>query len=89
MVRRAAVTGLGMYLSHYSQEQYHQQVLEKLSDVLTNRCRRYEDGLLKIEICNALQYIPSEQSKELLLQLAHDSDFDVSLFDKGTGFGDG
>jgi len=77
MVRRAAVTGLGMYLSYHPQDQYHQQVLDKLSDVLAERCRRYEDGLLKIEICNTLQHVASDQSKELLLRLAHDIDFDV------------
>lgn len=77
MVRRAAVTGLGMYLSLYPQDQYHQQVLDKLSEVLANRCRRYEDGLLKIEICTTLQQIISEQSKDLLLRLTHDIDFDV------------
>jgi HEAT repeat protein len=77
MVRRAAVTGLGMYLCHHSQEQYRQQVLDRLSDVLEHRCRRYEDGLLKIEICNSLQQIISDRSKELLLQLTHDFDFDV------------
>jgi HEAT repeat protein len=77
IVRRAAVTGIGMYLSHYPQEHYYQQVLEELADVLENRCRRYEDGLLKIEICIALQHIPSDQSTERLLQLAHDLDFDV------------
>ena len=77
MVRRSAVTGLGMYLAHHPGDQYHQQVFDKLSEVLSNRCRRYEDGLLKIEICTTLQHIRTEQSQELLLQLAHDSDFDV------------
>lgn len=77
MVRRAAVTGLGMYLSHHPQDQYHQQVLDKLSEVLANRCRRYEDGLLKIEICTTLQHIASDPTKDLLLQLTHDIDFDV------------
>jgi HEAT repeat protein len=76
-VRRAAVTGIGVYLCQNPQEQYRQQVIEKLTDVLENRCRRYEDGLLKIETCNTLQHIETEQSKELLLQLAHDVDFDV------------
>lgn len=77
IVRRAAVTGTGVYLSHYPQEQYYHQVIDRLADVLENRCRRYEDGLLKIEICNALQHIPSEKSKAMLLQLASDPDFDV------------
>jgi HEAT repeat protein len=77
MVRRAAVTGLGMYLAHHAASQYQQEVLERMADVLINRCRRYEDGLLKIEICTTLQHIPSEQSLELLLQLTTDLDFDV------------
>lgn len=77
VVRRAAVTGLGMYLAQHPREPYDQQVLEKLSEVLEHRCRRYEDGLLKIEICHALQHIIAERSKELLLHLALDFDFDV------------
>jgi HEAT repeat protein len=77
IVRRAAVTGLGMYLAQQPREPYVQQVLEKLSDVLEHRCRRYEDGLLKIEICHSLQHIIAERSKELLLHLALDFDFDV------------
>jgi HEAT repeat protein len=77
MVRRAAVAGIGDYLSRYPEDMYRQQVLDKLADVLGNRCRRYEDGLLKIEICHTLEYIQSDKSKELLLQLAHDVDFDV------------
>lgn len=77
MVRRTAVVGIGTLLGHHSQEQYYQQVLEKLTDVLENRCRRYEDGFLKIEISGTLQHIDSDQSRRLLLQLAHDVDFDV------------
>lgn len=77
MVRRAAITGLGMYLARHPDNQYHQEVLERLADVVNNRCRRYEDGLLKIEICATLQHIRSPQSQELLLQLAGDHDFDV------------
>ncbi len=76
-VSRAAVTGIGEFLKQQDREQYRDQVLEKLADVLEKRCRRYEDGLLKIEICNALQHIDCEQSQDLLLQLAHDVDFDV------------
>ncbi len=76
-VRRAAVTGVGEFLSHSYQETYRQQVLDKLADILENRCRRYEDGLLKIEICQTLKRIPCEESQQLLLQLAHDVDFDV------------
>lgn len=77
MVRRAAVTGLGMYLAHHPEEQYYQQVLDKLSEVLTNRCRRYEDGLLKIEICTTLQHVRTEPSRDLLIQFTTDVDFDV------------
>ncbi len=76
-VQRAAVNGIGIYLEHHPQTDYRQQVLEKLADVLENRCRRYEDGLLKIEICHALTQIDSEQSQELLLKLTRDVDFDV------------
>lgn len=77
MVRRAAVIGIGTFLCHNPEEQYRMEVLERLTDVLEHRCRRYEDGLLKIETCHTLQYIHTEQSKDLLLQLAHDVDFDV------------
>ena len=77
MVRRAAVVGIGTFLSQNPKEHYRMKVLERLTDVLEHRCRRYEDGLLKIETCNTLQHIHTEQSKELLLQLAHDVDFDV------------
>jgi HEAT repeat protein len=77
MVRRAAVTGLGSYLSHHKQSDYQGQVLERVTDVLVNRCRRYEDGLLKIEICTTLQQVHTAASQELLLQLTEDSDFDV------------
>ncbi|GAK57866.1 heat-like repeat-containing protein [Candidatus Vecturithrix granuli] len=76
-VRRAAVLGIGTFLSHNPQEPYCTEALQRLTDVLEYRCRRYEDGLLKIETCNTLQYIRSEKSKELLVQLAHDVDFDV------------
>ncbi len=77
MVRRAAVSGIGILLCRHPQEQYRQQVLEKLTDVLENRCRRYEDGFLKIEIAGTLRHIDADQSRHLLLQLAHDVDFDV------------
>lgn len=77
MVRRAAITGLSMYLSHHRLPDYQNQVLEKMTDVLVNRCRRYEDGLLKIEICKTLQQIDTPDSQELLLQLLEDVDFDV------------
>lgn len=77
MVRRAAITGLGTFLARHPDPHYQQQVIERLADVLLNRCRRYEDGLLKIEICTTLQHIHSPQSKDLLLELATDHDFDV------------
>lgn len=76
-VRRAAVVGIGAFLHHHAEDHYRKEVLERLTDVLEHRCRRYEDGLLKIETCNTLQYIQAEQSKDLLLQLAQDVDFDV------------
>lgn len=66
-----------MFLRQNPQEHYCTEALQRLTDVLEHRCRRYEDGLLKIETCNTLQYIQSEKSKELLVQLAHDVDFDV------------
>lgn len=77
IVRRAAVTGLATYLSHHQFPEYQAQVLERMTDVLVNRCRRYEDGLLKIEICTTLQQIQTPASQELLLQMAQDVDFDV------------
>ena len=77
LVQRAAVVGLARYLEQHPDEDYRQRVLEKISDVLEHRCRRYEDGLLKIEICRTLEHIESEQSKELLLKLTLDVDFDV------------
>ena len=48
-----------------------------MADALENRCRRYEDGLLKIEICRTLQHIIADRSKDILLQLTTDFDFDV------------
>jgi hypothetical protein len=77
IVQRAAVIGLATYLENHPQEEYRRKVLEELNDVLEHRCRRYEDGLLKIEICHALEHIEVEQSKELLLKLTLDVDFDV------------
>ena len=77
IVQQAAVAAVGVYLERHPQEEYRQKVLEKLADVLEYRCRRYEDGLLKIEICHTLEQIESDQSKELLLKLSHDVDFDV------------
>ena len=77
LVQRAAVVGLAQYLERHPDEKYRQHVLEKINDVLEHRCRRYEDGLLKIEICQTLEHIESEQSKELLLKLTLDVDFDV------------
>ena len=77
LVQRAAVVGLAQYLEQHPDEKYRQHVLDKISDVLEHRCRRYEDGLLKIEICRTLEHIESEQSKELLLKLTLDVDFDV------------
>ncbi len=77
IVRRAAVTGLAAYLSHHHLPDYQNQVLEQMIDMLVNRCRRYEDGLLKIEICTTLQQIQTPASQELLLQLTQDVDFDV------------
>lgn len=76
-VRRAAVLGIGAFLCQNSEEHYRTEVLQRLTEVLEHRCRRYEDGLLKIETCNTLQYIRSEKSKELLVELARDVDFDV------------
>ncbi len=77
IVQHAAVLGLGNYLKQHSEEEFRRQALERLADVLENRCRRYEDGLLKIEMCRTLQHIKSEQSKAFLLKLTHDVDFDV------------
>jgi HEAT repeat protein len=76
-VRRAAVLGIGAFLCQNFEEHYRTEVLQRLTEVLEHRCRRYEDGLLKIETCNTLQYIRSEKSKELLVELARDVDFDV------------
>lgn len=76
-VRRAAVSGIGLYLQRHQNITNFQQVLDKLAEVLDTRCRRYEDGLLKIEICSTLRHIPSDRSQELLLQLMQDYDFDV------------
>ncbi|PIE31516.1 hypothetical protein CSA56_18095 [candidate division KSB3 bacterium] len=76
-VQRAAVLGLGNYLTRHPEDAFRRQVLDKLTDVLENRCRRYEDGLLKIETCRILQQIETERSQALLLKLAHDPDFDV------------
>ncbi|MCP4398102.1 MAG: HEAT repeat domain-containing protein [bacterium] len=77
LVQRAAVVGLAQYLERHPDEEYRQRVLEKIREVLEHRCRRYEDGLLKIEICRTLEHIESAQSKELLLKLSLDVDFDV------------
>lgn len=77
LVRRAAVSSIGKLLVRCSTPHSQQQALEKLTDVLENRCRRYEDGLLKIEICQTLQYILVERSKDLLRELSNDVDFDV------------
>ncbi|MBD3309171.1 hypothetical protein GF339_22400 [candidate division KSB3 bacterium] len=77
MVQQTAVAAISDYLRAHPEAPYHHQALEKLAEVLEKRCRRYEDGLLKIEICQALQQIEAEQSTTLLLQLAHDMDFDV------------
>lgn len=77
LVQCAAVVGLARFLEHHPDEEYRQRVLTKINEVLEHRCRRYEDGLLKIEICQTLEHIESEQSKELLLKLTLDVDFDV------------
>ena len=76
-VGRAAVRGLAAYLAHHHLPDYQNQVLEHMTDVLVNRCRRYQDGLLKIETCTTLQQIRTPESRELLLQLTQDTDFDV------------
>ena len=77
IVGRAAVTGLAAYLAHHHLPDYQNLVLERMTDLLVNRCRRYQDGLLKIEICTTLQQIQTLDSQELLLQLTQDVDFDV------------
>jgi len=77
LVQRAAVNGIGLYLSTHPEPMYRDRVLEKLRDVLETRCRRYEDGLLKIELCQTLQRIQTPASRDLLLKLTSDFDFDV------------
>ena len=77
LVQRAAVNGVGLYLSAHADPMYRDRVLEKLRDVLETRCRRYEDGLLKIELCQTLQRIQTPASRDLLLKLTTDFDFDV------------
>ncbi len=77
LVQRAAVNGVGLYLSAHPEQMYRDRVLEKLRDVLETRCRRYEDGLLKIELCQTLQRIRTTASRDLLIKLTTDFDFDV------------
>ncbi|GAK49745.1 Alr1903 protein [Candidatus Moduliflexus flocculans] len=76
-VQRAAVNGVGLYLSTHPEPMYRDRVLDKLRDVLETRCRRYEDGLLKIELCQTLQRIQTSASRDLLIKLTSDFDFDV------------
>ncbi|PID58840.1 hypothetical protein CSB45_02240 [candidate division KSB3 bacterium] len=77
LVQRAAVIGIARYLKQHPDEEYRQRALKKIGDILKNRCRRYEDGLLKIAFCRPLEHTETEQSKELLLRLTQDVDFDV------------
>lgn len=77
IVQRAAVTAIGRYLTTHPDATYRDQVLEKLREVLETRCRRYEDGLLKIEMCQTLEQIQMDKSRGLLLKLTNDFDFDV------------